>query len=463
MAGKSQRLPLEGIRVVDLTRVWAGPYATRILGDLGAEVIKIEAPFLPDGRTGGYALDNEPGDDPWESSGIYQKNNRSKRSLTLDLRQPEGQDVFKKLVAISDVVIENYSPRVMPQLGLDYAHLREVNPALIFVSLPGFGASGPQKDWLAYGTTLDSHSGLVSLTGYQDGPPHRMAIAIGDPVGGMYGVLAVMGALFRRRAGDGGSHLDLAQSEALIQFVGPFFIDWSMNGRMPDRAGNRDPDYAPQDCFPCAGDDEWVAISVTSDVEWRSLCGLIGESALALEYPTARDRRASHEDVVRHISRWTSVRPKMDVAAALQAVGVPAGPVNTSRDVVFDPHLAVRGAFELVSHPDGSTRPQIGPMAHLSETPGRVTRPAPRFGADNAYVLGKLLGLDAERVAELEALKVISDQPLIPLPDRQPIKLERWLQVGTAVRVDPEYRELLREQHGATIPEPTTSSARTAL
>lgn len=449
MAGES--LPLEGIRVVDLTRVWAGPYATKILGDLGAEVIKVEAPFLPDGRTGGYYLDNTPGADPWESSGVFQKNNRSKLGITIDLRQPEGRQAFRDLVAVSDIVVENYSPRVMPQLELDYEHLRDVNPDLIFISLPGFGASGPQKDWLAYGTTLDSHSGLVALTGYEDGPPHRMAIAIGDPVGGMYGTLAILGALFRRRRGGGGTHLDLAQSEALIQFAGPALVDWSMNQQRPARIGNRDADFAPQDCFPARGEDEWVAISVTTDREWLALCSTIGRPDLATKYATVAERHSGHAAIFDAVAAWTEQRTKDAAAGELQAAGVPASPVNTSRDVILDEHMRARGAFELVRHPDGSTRPQLGPIARLSETPSRITKPAPRFGEDNEYVFADLLGYSPQQIEALRELQVISDAPLIPVPARAPVDLEQWCELGIAARIDPDYREALREAHGAEI------------
>lgn len=429
-----------------------------MLGDLGAEIIKIEAPFLPDGRIGGYLLDNQPGEDPWESSGIYQKNNRSKRAISMDLRQAPGRETFKDLVAIADVIIENYSPR-NAAIMLDYDHLRGVKNNLIFISLPEFGASGPQKDWLAYGTTLDSHCGLVSLTGYENGPPHRMPIAIGDPVGGMYGTLAVLGALFRRRSGAGGTHLDLAQSEALIQFVGPSFINWFMNRRHPDRMGNRDADFAPQDCFPAEGDDEWVAISVAGDEEWRALCDVIGRPDLAADYPTVGARHAAHSAIVTAVSAWTEGRSKHEATEALQTAGVTAGPVNTSRDVILDQHMRARGAFELVRHPDGSTRPQVGP-AHLSATPSRVTRPALRFGQDNNYVFSELLGYAPERIEALHELKIISDAPLVPTPARAPVDLARWREVGIAARLDGDYRAVLREVHGAEIATPRRRSRR---
>ena len=444
--------PLSGVRVADLTRVWAGPYGTKMLGDLGAEVIKVEAPSLPDGRTG-YPLDNKPSSEAWRSSGVYQKNNRSKLSCTIDLRQPEGKEVFKQLVAISDIVIENYSPRVMPQFGLDYEALKQVNPEIIMVSMPGFGSDGPQKNWLAYGTTLDSHAGLVSLTGYRDGPPHRMAFAIGDPVGGMYAALACIAALLQRRAGGGGVYVDLAQSEALIQFVGPALVGWSMNGRAPDRTGNRDPDFAPQGCYPCEGDDEWVAISVTSDAEWAGLCDVIERPDLAETFPTLEDRARGHDEIDELIGRWTSTRPKHDAASILQDAGVPAGPVNTSRDLLLDEHMLVRGALPLLELPGGSTRPQVGVTTHLSRTPAEITRTAPEFGEHNGYVFKELLGLSDEAYDELLAKSVIADAPAAAAPPEAPTDLERWIEVGLVSDVDPDYRRKLREFYGAVIPE----------
>jgi crotonobetainyl-CoA:carnitine CoA-transferase CaiB-like acyl-CoA transferase len=439
------RLPLKDVRVVDLTRAWAGPYATKILGDMGAEVIKIEAPFHPDGRVGGnYFPDNEPGEHPWNRNGVFAKNNRSKMDIALDLRQPEGKQAIHQLIAMSDLVVENYTPRVMAQLGLSYADLVKIKPDIILVSMPGFGKDGPERDWVAYGTTLDSHCGLTQITGYVGGPPHRMAIAIGDPVGGMFGSMAMLFALHQRRRTGMGQHVDLAQAETLTQFMGAPLADWSMNRRLWPRLGNRDPVYAPQGVYQCVGIDQWVALSIRDDSEWQALCTAINHPELIERFSSIEARRSAHDEIDGIIAEWTRRRTKTEVMESLQQAGVPAGAVLSSKDLLFDPHLRQRGFFEVVDDPETGPRPQLGMSWKLSETPGHITRPAPRFAEHNRHVFGHLIGLHADVIDGLYDRKVTSDEPLMERRSLASADLQRWKRIGLISEIDPDYRSELQ-------------------
>lgn len=445
-AAAKGRLPLQDVRVVDLTRAWAGPYATKMLGDMGAEVIKIEAPFHPDGRVGGnYFPDNEPGAQPWNRNGVFGKNNRSKLDIALDLRQPEGKRALQHLIATADLVVENYTPRVMRQLGFGYDDLVQIKPDVILVSLPGYGKDGPERDWVAYGTTLDSHCGLTQITGYVGGPPHRMAIAIGDPVGGMFGTMAVLFALHQRRRTGKGQHVDLAQAETLTQFMGAPLADWSMNRRLWPRIGNRDPVYAPQGVYQCLGRDQWIAVSVRDDAEWTALCAAIGCAEMIERFPTVEARRLGQDEIDGSIAEWTRRRGKTEAMACLQQAGVPAGAVLNAKDLVFDPHLRAREFFEVVNTPDSGPRPQLGMSWKLSETPGHITRPAPRFAEHNPYVFEHLIGLSEDAVAGLYERKVTSDAPLMEGRALAPADKERWQRIGLIAEIDPEYKTRLRE------------------
>ncbi|MFQ5879520.1 MAG: CaiB/BaiF CoA transferase family protein [Dehalococcoidia bacterium] len=448
--------PLEGIRVVDLTRVWTGPYWTKILGDLGAEVIKIEAPFRPDSRLlPFYWVDNDPGQDAVASNrnGVFHKNNRSKLGLTLDLDQDEGKELFRRLVAISHVVVENHSPRVMTNWGLDYEALRLVKPDIIMCSIPAYGMTGPRRDWLAYGTTLDCHCGLASIMGYAGGPPQRFGFAVGDPIGGMFATTAILAALHRQAEAGQGQYIDVAQAEAIPHFIGEAFLEWSMNRRTPPRLGNRDRTLVPQGCYRCRGNDAWLVVSVRNDDDWRALCRGIGRPRLADDprFATAPQRRRHQDEIDTVIAAWARRRNPRQAMQTLQRAGVPASMVFDSRDLVLDPHLRARGYFEVVPG-DGWARPHHGQSFRLSKTPGRIRRRAPAFGEHNDYAFGELLGLSAEEIARLEEKRVISRTPTVPPaapPAPQP--LDRYQRIGLVSEVDPRYLERLRQAYGQRV------------
>lgn len=411
--------PLAGVRVLDLSRVWAGPLAGRILGDFGADVIRVEAigahgprtvPDVVIQRSRRYP-NNEAGERPWNREGMYNKFNRNKRAVTLQLDTPRGKAVFEELVRRADVVLENYSPRVMLQLGLGYDRLRELNPGIIYIALPGYGWSGPSRDWVAYGTTLEPGAGLSSLMGYRDGGPYKSGVAWADPVAGLNAAAAVLVALWDRRAGDGtGTAIELAQLEAMIGFVGEELLAAQVRGANRPRPGNRHPFHAPQGVYPCAGDDHWIAISVTGDNEWVALCE---EAGLAPERQGLRldERIAAHDALDQEIGSWTAGQDQTELMHRLQGRGISAVTVLDAEQLVHDPHLAARGFFVEITHPDAGTFPFPGQPAHLSDTPATFRRPAPGLGQHNREVFGGLLGMSDAELDELRTAGIIAEQP----------------------------------------------------
>jgi len=410
-------LALEGVRILDLTFVWAGPTATMLLADLGAEVIKIESLARWDmrGPLPPPVQDGEPR--RWQGRGGFHTRNRNKLGITLDLGREAGRSLFLRLVRLSDAVIENYSLRVMTNWGLDYPALQQEKPDIILVSMPGFGASGPYKDQPSWGETLDATSGIASRTGYRDGPPMRSAIAFGDPVGGFHGAIAAIAALtYRRRTGQG-QHVVLSQHEALTRFLGPEIVAAGITGKVPPGLGNRDSLRAPQGVYSCKGDDRWVAISVGSDQEWQKLCAALGNANLAHDprYATLEGRQQHHDDLDHWLEVWTQARETQEVVAVLRHHGVTVSPVATTNEVLDDPQLKTRGFFVPIDEAEGRF-PHPGIAAQLSATPGSVRRPAPAFGEHNDYVFRTLLGLTEDELVRLKETGIIADEP--PLPDQ---------------------------------------------
>jgi crotonobetainyl-CoA:carnitine CoA-transferase CaiB-like acyl-CoA transferase len=417
-------LPLQGIRVLDLTFVWAGPTATVLLADLGAEVIKVESTArwdmrgpLPEPRTDG-------GRRTWYGRGGFHTRNRNKLGVTLDLSKEQGRALFLRLVRISDVVVENYSARVMANLGLDYPVLRSVRPDIVLVSMPGFGASGPYRDYPSWGETLDATSGIAGRTGYRDGPPLRSAIAFADPVGGFHGALATLVALHHRRATGEGQHIVLSQHEALTRFIAPEVLAASMTGQVPPRLGNRHPLMAPSGVYPCAGEDRWVAFAVRSDEEWARLVGLLGSPSWAREprWATLEGRQAHHDELDARLAAWTSGQEAGELAERLRGVGIPASPVNTNREVLEDRHLRERGLFWELHEPEAGIFLHVGLAARLSPAsgrPGSLRRPGPAFGEHNRYVLRDLLGLTEDEIQGLYEAGIVADEPPLPATGQQ--------------------------------------------
>jgi benzylsuccinate CoA-transferase BbsF subunit len=269
-------LPLSGIRVVDLSQVYAGPTCARILCDLGAEVIKVEGLHRIDVTRSLLVCDNETQNDYWNRTHYFLLRNAGKKSLTLDFQEPRSIELLKRLLAQADVVVESFTPRVLAQHGLDYQSLRKLRPDLIMISLSGYGQTGPWRDYAAYGMGLEPASGISAFTGYRGGDPLRSGISFTDPYTGIMGAGAVLAALHYRQRTGRGQLIDLSQQEGAIALLGPALMDYQWNGRVAERLGNRSSWAAPQGCYRCRGDDNWLVLTVRDDAEWQAFCGAAG-------------------------------------------------------------------------------------------------------------------------------------------------------------------------------------------
>lgn len=406
-----RRLPLSGIRVVDLTMMWAGPYATRILAEMGAEVIKVESPRAWDNiRT----LIPQPGiPDPWNSSFYFNDYNRDKKSVTLDLAQTRGRELLLQLVGRSDVVIENYRADVLENLEIGYEVLRAAKPDIILVSMAGFGKTGSERSHVGFGPIIEQMGGAASLTGYgDDGVPYKTGISYGDPVGGLGAAAAVALALIHRRRTGKGANIDLAQRETMAEMIGPAFVAASLRGEDPVHRGNRSPRWAPQGAYRCAGDEQWIVISVRDDEEWSALAPLLGAGPLATL--TFEQRQARHDELDAVITVWAAARDPQAAMESLQAVGVPAGRVLNSHDIHDDQNLNARGFWVALPHPKMEPWRQPSSSWRFVEANPRLRRHAPLFGEHNDEVLRGLLGLGATDMASLAEAGVIADAPVNP-------------------------------------------------
>jgi crotonobetainyl-CoA:carnitine CoA-transferase CaiB-like acyl-CoA transferase len=409
----TRRLPLAGIRIADLTAVWAGPYATRLLGDMGAEVIKVESITSPDLlRT----LSMLPPETPraYNRSAYFNHNNRDKLGCSLDLAAESGRRLFLELVQSCDVVIENFRADVLDKLKLGYAALKAARPDIILVSMPGHGKTGPEAGFIAYGTHVEQLAGLVSITGYEGDVPHKSGISYGDPISGTAAAGAVLAALLYRRRSGKGQFIDLAQRESLTTLIGEYVVGYSMDRRVPGPTGNSHPAWAPHGVFRCQGADQWLAIAVRNDAEFAALCGCIGRSELAADsrFADGLSRHSNRAELVEPIAAWAAERNSFEAAAALQRAGVPAAPVESYKQLLDeDEQLRARGFFEEVSHVDAGTWKMEGPVWRFNESQARIRMNAPRFGEHNDLIFRQLIGRSPENLARLANERVIGDEP----------------------------------------------------
>jgi benzylsuccinate CoA-transferase BbsF subunit len=372
---------LKGFRILDFTWVLAGPYATRLLADFGAEVIKVQ-PLLP-------------GEEDEFAGGYYNTWNRDKLGITLDKSQPDGIALAKKLVALSDAVVENFAPRVMANWGLDYENLKAIKPDIIMLSLSTMGSTGPRRDYIGFGPTIQAFSGLTHLTSYPGGPPLGLGTAYADHVGALFACLALLGALeYRRRTGQG-QYIDVSQVEAMVSLLGDAFV--------PGKA------VVFQGVYRCQGEDRWCAITIATDEDWQGFKEALGNPSWAEDrsFATLASRLKNKKKLDELIEGWTKIRPAEEVMALLQKNGVAAGVVQSAADLAKDPQLKERGFFVELDHPEtGKTISDATPV-RLSATPPLYVRPAPLPGQDNDYVYGELLGLSEGEIDKLKGQGVI--------------------------------------------------------
>ena len=413
---------LDGLRILDLTQVAAGPYGTLLLALMGAEVIKLESCSRMDINRGTVnPLPNdprvypngEPGEKPWNRTAHHIQRNINKLGVTLDLATPQGRELFLDLVRISDVMVENYRASVMDRLGLGYVVVSEVNPQLVYVKISSQGATGPEKDYGSMGSTLEQTAGLASITGYEDQRPLMSNETFPDPTVGILAVGVVMAGLRRRDQKGRGCFVDLSQREATINLMGEAFLDYSVNGAVAKPMGNRNPEMAPQGVYPCDGDDMWVALSVGTETEWQGLCRALEHPELARDrrFESPEARRQNQGDLDQIIATWTLQWDHYQAMHLLQAQGVSAGAVLKGGETIVDPHLEARGFWDVVDHPEVGAYKQVTTPWILSQSPRRRSVAASGLGEDNGYVLGELLGLSQQRLAELEAAGVIGTRP----------------------------------------------------
>jgi crotonobetainyl-CoA:carnitine CoA-transferase CaiB-like acyl-CoA transferase len=405
--------PLKGLRIIDLTMGWAGPTATRQMGDLGADVIKIESCQYPDWFRGTDPRPPYHAERTYEKTYWFQMMNRNKRGITLDLTSETGLNLLKRLLADADAVIDNYAADVMPRLGLDAATLLSINPRLVVVTMPAFGMSGAWSGCRAYGSTLEQASGLPSVTGREDDPPTMLHAALGDPVGGLNAAAALLLGFMQQKTTGLGQHIDLAQVECMLPLLASSIIEQSATGHAGPRIGNRHPLFVPNGCFPCLGEDQWITLAVRDDREWQALCRVMHRSDLAADPALASSagRRAEEDRIEVAVRHWTMmVRPDLAMVT-LQEAGIPAGVARLPVDLASDPHLMQVGHWQPV------VRPFMGP--HLvpsvayregdSTLPYKIQRLAPTLGQHNNEILGDLLGLSDQQIEQIAAAGIIGE------------------------------------------------------
>ncbi|QYK43106.1 MAG: CoA transferase [Paracoccaceae bacterium] len=409
-------LPLEGIRVVELTTAWAGPMAGRILGWYGAESFHIESPT----RTNTWRSnrdrpnpvtypDLDPGDRPWDRCFTFNSQNVNKRSLVVDLKNPLGFSVVRRLVALSDVLICNFRPGLLQRLGLDHATLSRDHPGLIVIEMPAYGLSGPASGFAALGPTMEMAAGMSAMIGYPGGPPTITGPSYMDPIGGFNAAAAILTALHHRDRTGLGQHIELGQVEGAMQFIGPELI--AGQDIVPD--GNHLPDMAPHNAYPSPGKDNWIAIAAPSDAAWLRLARIIGGERLVQDsrFATLEARKANEAALDALIADWTREQDRHALAAALQAQGIPASAVETAPDLARSDYLHGRGFFTTLDHPVAGRHDHPGLPFHSEIAQGSARSAAPGYGEGNEYVLRSVLALPEDEIAAILASGALADVP----------------------------------------------------
>ena len=410
------KLPLQGIRILDMTVVWAGPYAATLLADLGAEVIRIESiqtlapttrgivarppealiqnlpPFI-----GGYP-NRQGGERPWNRSPQFNNHGRNKLSMTVDLRTPKGKDIFNRLVAVSDIFIDNNVAETMEKLGIGYESMRSVKADIIAIRMPAYGDSGDYKRYRAFGVHMANALGHGLVRGYQDMDPSTNSgeFVVDAAAGAQAAAAAMMALIYRNRSGKG-QLIELPSARATFAYLSRSFLEHTMTGRIPASLGNRDA-IALQGCYPCKGDDRWIAITISNDDEWNQFVSALGNPdwAKASEFHDHLSRRQHHDALDERISSWTQSQDHRDAMQILQSFGITAGPVMDARDILNDPHLQERNFYVEATTPDTGTYRYPTTPFKMSDTPLGIRRGPVMLGQDNDYVYREVLGVSDE-------------------------------------------------------------------
>jgi crotonobetainyl-CoA:carnitine CoA-transferase CaiB-like acyl-CoA transferase len=430
----SGKLPLEGIRVLDITLALAGPYATMLLADLGAEIIRLEPlSFLPLGGRGQLARPNpeqeknalvslypnrDPGQRPWNRGSGFNSMARNKHSISIELGTPEGKESFRKLVEVSDLFLQNSVPGAMERLGLGYDTLKEWNPRMSMLSIAGPGQTGPWKEYRGWGYIFEALYGYGSIIGYPDMDADGMPVTVpSDPATGVTAVMATMMALNQREHTGQGSFIDISLGEVYAPHMSEQYMDYQMNRRVAQRMGNRHRSII-QGAYPCAGQDEWIAISISTIDQWQSLCSLMQSDKFEHQesFVNMGQLREHHDKVDRIISEWTKIANNYHLFHRLQAAGIPAGPLIHPKLAFSDPHLKEREFFVSVNAPEVGTHLYPSTIYKMSKIPFSVRKPPVRLGEDNEYVYRDVLGLTEEEYTNLVSLGYIGMDYLPHVP-----------------------------------------------
>jgi crotonobetainyl-CoA:carnitine CoA-transferase CaiB-like acyl-CoA transferase len=391
--------PLSHVRVLDLSRIMAAPWATQIMADMGADVIKVERPGAGDDTRGwGPPFLQDQDGNPTKEAGYFLSVNRGKRSLTIDMAKPEGQAILRQLAAESDIVIENFKAGALAKYGLDAASLRALHPRLIYCSVTGFGQDGPRRDQAAYDFAIQAMGGLMSVTGERDGMPgagpQKVGVPIIDLMTGMYAAVAVLAALARRAETGQGETIDLAMLDVGAAFLANQAMNWLVSGKTPQRGGNRHPNIQPQDVFPCA--DGYLVLAVGNDGQFRKLCEAIGQPGLGTDprFAANAGRVRSNPELTPLLHEAFSGFTQAELIARLDAAGVPCAPINTVPQVFDDPQIRHREMLRHLPHPLAGTVPQVVSPLRFAEAPLRFDRAPPTLGQHTDEIL-EALGIDA--------------------------------------------------------------------
>jgi benzylsuccinate CoA-transferase BbsF subunit len=395
------RTALEGIMVISLGTGVVVPDATKMLGELGANVIKFESTDNPDFvRTLG----------PKNTVAGFNESNRNKRSFGVNLKSDKGRDLAKRLIKMSDVVVENFRGGVVKSLGLDYKSVQPIKPDIIYISSQGFGSGGPHSDYPCYGPMLSAASGMLSIWKQPDDPyPAGSNSPLPDHMASKHVAIAVLAALdYRRRTGKG-QFIDLAQTEVAAALIGEHYLDYTMNKREPQAVGNRCPYAAPHGCYPCLGQDNWVAISVFTNEEWHSFGKAIGSPSWAKDprFADIPGRLKNVDELDKLVAEWTSPRDAWEVMEILQGAGVPAGVVQRAQDTIKDPQLKHLNALVELDHPEVGKRLYNNIPFHMSETPPIPSSPAPLLGQHTDEICRELLKMSASEIEKLKVEKIL--------------------------------------------------------
>ena len=444
-------LPLAGVRIVEMGQLIAIPHAVKLLGDMGAQIIRIESCARLDNYRTSSMYENRGEGRHWDRAANFYEQNRNKYSLTLELNDDDCIAALRELVSISDVFAENFTPRVMRNFKLEYEDLRQIRPDIIMVSSTGYGYTGPWADYGAIGYTTEATSGLSHISGYKDGPPVLPEIPYADYTAAEHTAFAIMAALAYRARTGRGQFIDVSQSETLTSTIPEAIMDFTVNGRISERMGNQDTLMSPHGCYPCTDDDKWIAIAVSTDEQWSALCDVLEcpEWPADTRFADALSRWNHRDAIDALLSEATVSHEQYALMTALQTKGVPAGAVLDGKSLLFDPHLKDRGFYEVAEHHSSTGMPPLPYSSRpwkFSGTPAELRAAAPTLGQHNRFVLSELMGANAQQVEAMEARGAIGNSPPNPRPPRI-VPVEEQIRRGQLISHDPDHRGNLSKHY----------------